>query len=109
MKAKSKGYRVERKIRIKLEEKGWIVVRSGGSFGEADLICLKEGKCFFFQIKSTRKKKLYYYGYMKEEISGFPFFVIVDFGYGDIEVFKPSRILEKGKGIPLEGFISSKN
>jgi hypothetical protein len=107
MKAKFKGYRVERNIRIKFEKKGWIVVRSGGSFGEADLICFKKGKCIFLQIKSTRKDKLYYYGYMKRTLSGFPFFVVVDFGYGDIEVFKPLRVLEKGKGVRLEDFISS--
>jgi Holliday junction resolvase len=107
MKAKSKGYRVERNIRIKFEKKGWVVVRSGGSFGEADLICFKNGRCIFLQIKSTRKDKLYYYGYMKEMLTGFPFFIVVDFGYGDIEVFKPSRVLEKGKGVRLEDFISS--
>jgi Holliday junction resolvase len=109
MRAKSKGYRVERKIKIKLEENGWVVIRSGGSFGEADLVCLKEGKCFFLQIKSTRKDKLYYYGYMGEKLKGFPFFVLVDFGYGDIEVFKPAQVLEKGKGIPLEEFLSNKD
>ena len=106
MKSKSKGYRVERKVRLKLQDKGWIVVRSGGSFGEADLVCIKDGKCVFFQIKSTRKDKLYYYGYMQEKLSGFPFYVVVDFGYSDIEVFKPAEVLEKGKGIPLEEFIT---
>jgi len=106
MKGKSKGYRVERKIRLKLQNEGWIVVRSGGSFGEADLVCIKDGKCVFFQIKSTRKDKLYYYGYMQEKLSGFPFYVVVDFGYSDIEVFKPAEVLEKGKGIPLEEFIT---
>jgi Holliday junction resolvase len=104
MKSKSKGYRVERKIRIKLEKNGWMVVRSGGSLGEADLVCFKNGKCFFLQIKSSRKDKLYYYGYMKDEINGFPFYVVVDFGYGDIEVFKPTKILEKGKGMFFDDF-----
>ena len=105
MKTKSKGYRVERKIRILFEGKGWIVIRSGGSFGEADLICIKEGKCIFLQIKSTKKDKLYYYGYMQENFSGFPFYVLVDFGYGNIEVFKPAEVLEKGKGIPIDNFL----
>ena len=105
MKAKSKGYRVERKIRLILEKEGWIVIRSGGSFGEVDLVCIKEGKCIFFQIKSTKKEKLYYYGCMQEKLSGFPFYVLVDFGYGDIEVFRPQEVLERGKGIPLKEFL----
>lgn len=107
MKAKYKGYRVERKIRIIFEENGWKVIRSGGSLGDADLVCFKEGKAIFLQVKSTRKDKLYYYGYMKEELVGFPFYVIVDFGYGDIEIFKPKQILEKNKGRKLEEFLKS--
>ncbi len=106
MKSKSKGYRVERKIRLKMEERGWIVIRSGGSFGKADLVCIKDGKCIFFQVKSTNKEKLYYNGYMEEKLGGFPFFVIVDFGHGDIEVFKPEESLERGKGIPIEDFLN---
>jgi hypothetical protein len=109
MKIKFKGYRVERNIRIKLEKNGWVVVRSGGSFGNADLICFKDGKCIFVQVKSTNKDRIYYYGYMKDKISGFPFFIIVDFGYGCIEVFKPSKILKKGNGIPFEEFFNIKN
>ena len=106
MKAKFKGYRVERKIRMKLEGNGWIVVRSGGSFGEADLICIKNGKCVFLQIKSSRKDKVYYYGYMQEKLSGFPFYVVVDFGYGNIEVFKPAEILKKGSGVSFDEFVN---
>jgi len=106
MKAKTKGYRVERKIKLKFEENGWIVIRSGGSFGKADLVCMKNGKCIFLQVKSTREEKVYYRGYMNESLEGFPFFVVVDFGYGDIEVFKPAEVLEKGKGVSLELFLS---
>jgi len=105
MRAKSKGYRVERKIKLLLEKEGWIVIRSGGSFGEVDLVCIKEGKCVFFQIKSTKKDKLYYYGYTQDKLSGFPFYILVDFGYGDIEIFKPAEVLEKGKGTPIKDFL----
>ncbi|MGC9058942.1 MAG: hypothetical protein ACP5H3_00840 [Candidatus Aenigmatarchaeota archaeon] len=104
-KAKYKGYRVERKVRILLENKGWKVIRTAGSLGEADLVCFKNGKAIFLQVKSTRKEKLYYQGYMEKEFVGFPFFVVVDFGYGDIEVFEPAGILEKRKGKSLEIFI----
>jgi len=42
---------------------------------------------------------------MQEHLSGFPFYVLVDFGYGDIEVFKPAEFLERGKGIPITSFL----
>jgi len=102
-----KGYKVEWKIRKKFEEKGWMVIRSGGSFGEADLVCFKNGKCIFLQIKSTRKKEkiLYYYGYMKERIEGFPFFVVVDFGYGKIRITKPKPKITLEDGEDLNTFL----
>jgi len=105
MKTKYKGYRVERKIKQNLEREGWIVVRAGGSFGKADLVCIKKGVGVFFQEKSTRKDKIYYKGYMGKMLEGFPFYVVVDFGYGDIEVFEPANVLEKGKGENFEEFI----
>ena len=107
IRAKYKGYRTERKIRIILEKKGWRVIRSGGSLGEADLVCFKKGKVIFLQVKSTRKEKLYYQGYKGKELEGFPFYVVVDFGYGKIEVFKPEEILEKGKGKNFEEFLEN--
>ncbi len=79
-----KGYRTERKIRLMFEKNGWKVVRPGASLGEADLVCIKNGRCVFLQIKSTKKKVFYYYGYMKKKLEGKPFFLVVDFGYGKI-------------------------
>lgn len=105
VKAKFKGYRTERKIRILLEKEGWKVIRSGGSLGFADLVCFKNGRAIFLQVKSTRKEKLYYYDYMGKEFEGFPFYVVVDFGRKDIEVFEPSEVLEKGKGRKIVDFL----
>ena len=72
---KKKGYRIERNIRIEFEKNNWRVVRAGGSLGEADLICIKSGRCVFLQIKSTNKDTLYYYGYMGKDLEGLPGFV----------------------------------
>ena len=100
-----KGYKSEWKIKKILENKGWLVVRSGGSLGYADLVCFKNGKCIFLQVKSAiRKKKIYYNGYMKDNIEGFSFYVVVDFGYRKIKIFKPEKILEENKGEWLENF-----
>jgi len=102
---KLKGYRVERKIRAAMEKRGWKVVRAGGSLGEADLICIKNKKCILLQIKSTNKKKLYYYNYLKKTLEGFPFFLVVDFGYGNIRVLRPKRVVWQNDGRPWQEFM----
>jgi Holliday junction resolvase len=103
--SKKKGYRVERKIRLLFESNGWRVIRAGASLGEADLVALKNSKCILLQVKSTRKKTFYYYGYSKEKLEGFPFYVVVDFGYGKIRITKPMRKIDLKSGEPLEKFL----
>jgi len=100
-----KGYRVERNIRLLLENHGWKVVRAGGSLGEADLVCLKNGKCILMQIKSTMKETLYYYGYMDKKFEGLPFYLVVDFGYGNIRIVQPQSKLKNIEGEMLVDFI----
>lgn len=96
-----KGYRAEWKIKRLLEENGWLVVRSAGSIGYADLACFKNGKCYFLQVKSSKSKVVYYNGYMENNIHGFPFYVVVDFGYGKIKIFKPKEklLFEEGEDL----------
>lgn len=100
-----KGYRVERKIKFILVKHGWSVVRSGGSLGEYDLIAFKRKRCVFFQVKSTSKKTFYYYGYSRSSIFGFPFLLVVDFGYGNIRVLKPKRKVKPADGTPLKSYL----
>jgi len=106
---KHKGYRTERKIRLLMEKNGWKVVRAGASLGEADLICIHRGVCVFLQIKSTKKKTFYYYEYMKKELEGVPFFVVVDFGYGKIRVLHPQPKVKISDGTPLDEFLKKIN
>ena len=105
---KRKGYRVERKIKLLLMSYGWKVVRSGGSLGEYDLIAFRDGRCIFFQIKSTNKEKFYYYGYMKEDYAGFPFMLVVDFGRGVTRITIPIKTVTKDGGEDLKSFLESK-
>ncbi len=105
MHTKRKGYRVERKIRLFFQKSGWTVIRAGASLGEADLICLKNGKCILLQIKSTSKKTFYYYGYNNPTFEGFPFFLIVDFGYGKIRVLQPKQKIKIPDGQSLGEFL----
>lgn len=100
-----KGYRTERKIRMLFEKEKWIVVRAGASLGEADLICMKNGTCILLQIKSSGKKKFYYYGYMKNELERFPFYLVVDFGYGKIRVLYPQKIVSQTNGTSIAEFL----
>ncbi|MEM3465510.1 MAG: hypothetical protein QW506_00090 [Thermoproteota archaeon] len=104
---KRKGYLAERKIRMLLRRHGWMTVRSGGSLGPADLVCLRRGKCILMQVKSTSKHLLYVEGPMPREIEGFPLYVVVDFGYGDIRVFTPGEKISKKGGIRLREFMEN--
>jgi Holliday junction resolvase len=102
---KRKGYIVERKIRIFFEKAGWKVVRAGASLGEADLICVRKGKCVMLQIKSTKKKAFYYYGWIDKKFEGFPFYLVVDFGYGKIRILEPQKKVTASDGVGINEFL----
>lgn len=103
--AKRRGYMVERKVRMMFEKYGWKTIRAGASLGEADIVCLKNGVCVLIQVKSTKRKKLYYYDYIEPTLGGFQFLIVVDFGYGKIRISKPKKTLKPTEGIPLEKFL----
>jgi hypothetical protein len=109
MQNKVKGYRAERKMRLILEGYGWKVVRAGGSLGEYDIIAFKEGKCIFFQVKSTGREVFYYYGYPEDTYEGFPFRLIVDFGRGCVRVLKPKKTVRKDDGEDFSEFVRSQS
>lgn len=103
--SRAKGYRVERKIGLLFGKHGWRVIRAGRSLGEADLLCLKNKECLLLQIKSTNKDKFYYYGLKDATIDGFPFYLIVDFGYGKVRILSPKGIVSKDEGEDLVSFL----
>jgi len=86
---------------------GWKTVRSGASLGEADLICIKNGRCLLIQVKTTKKKKFYYYDYSKPSLEKIPFRLVVDFGYGKIRIMKPQKIVEPSDGEDLKTFLDN--
>lgn len=103
--AKARGYRTERKIRLIFEKHGWKVIRAGASLGEADLICIKKGKCILLQVKSTKRKMFYYYGYRRRQLEGFSFFLVIDFGYGRIRIINPKAKVRIDEGLSLDEFL----
>ena len=105
MRVKARGYRVERKVRQIFEKYNWKVIRSGASLGEADLVCIKKGKCLLVQVKSTKKKVFYYYDYKKKKLEGMNFYLVVDFGYGKIRILRPKTKIKETDGIDLKGFL----
>lgn len=103
--SRKKGYRTESKIRKLFEKHGWKIVRSGASLGEADLICLKNGKCLMLQIKSTSKKRFYFDEFMEKSLEGFPFYLVVDFGYSKIRIMPPQKIVTPEDGTDVKDFL----
>lgn len=103
--SRRRGYMTERKVRMIFEKRGWKTIRAGASLGEADVVCIKDGRCILLQIKSTKGKTFYYYGYMQPELEGFPFFVVVDFGYGKIRISVPKKKIIPKTGETLEKFL----
>lgn len=103
---KMKGYRVERNVKLMFIERGWKVVRAGGSLGEYDIIAFKNGKCIFVQIKSTNKKKFYYYGYMNDSYEGFPFRLVVHFDRGKTVITSPQKTVSEEDGVDIEKFLN---
>lgn len=55
-----RGYNLERKVKMKLEEHGFIVIRSGASKSNVDLMAAKDGKAYSIQVKlRSSLKRLY--------------------------------------------------
>ncbi len=108
MLTKKKGYRTERKVRIMFEHAGWVTIRAGASLGDADLLCIKKGECILLQVKSSSKETLYYYGYMDKTFEGFPFYLVVDFGYGKIRILQPKHKVGIIDGLDIEDFLNKK-
>ncbi|RLG18967.1 hypothetical protein DRN75_00205 [Nanoarchaeota archaeon] len=102
---KTKGTYVERKVKKAFEDHGWLVVRATGSFGIADLVCVKDNKVIFVEVKSTSGGTIYYKGYMLPKIESWPFYVVADFGYGKMRVLKPKKVIKPDDGVDLYEFL----
>lgn len=107
--SRRKGYRTENKVRKLFEAWGWRIVRSGASLGEADLICLKGGKCFMLQIKSTAKRRFYFNEYMEPHLEGHPFYLLVDFGRSEMRIMPPRNVVTPESGEHVEEFLKRKD
>jgi Holliday junction resolvase len=50
----SRGHDRERAVKLRLQDDDWFVIRTAGSFGDADLVALKAGtQTWLIEVKST--------------------------------------------------------
>ncbi|MBO3762626.1 MAG: hypothetical protein FGF47_00240, partial [Candidatus Brockarchaeota archaeon] len=87
------------------EKKGWLVVRSTGSFSPVDLVCIKKKKIILVQIKSSSKKVLYQKEVVPNRIEGIKTILVVDFGRYGIKVTKSKKKIKASEGIKLEEYL----
>ncbi len=83
---KRRGTRSEYLVRDMFRKHGWVVVRSGGSLGPVDLVCMKDGVVRLVQVKSCKASSMYFKEDIPDKITGFQVLVIVNFGRGNIRV-----------------------
>ena len=57
------------------------------------------------QIKSTNKRKFYYYGYMDDKYAGFPFRLVVHFSRGRTVILPPKKTISEDEGEDIDAFI----
>lgn len=62
------------------------MVRSGGSLGPVDLVCVRDGEVMFVQVKRNVKGYIYLSRDVPERVQGFPLVFVADFGRGNIRV-----------------------
>jgi hypothetical protein len=43
---------------------------------------------------------------MKDTYEGFPFFLVVDFGYGNIRMMVPTNVVKDDSGIQIEDYLN---
>lgn len=64
----SRGIDRERRVREGLEREGWWTCRAAGSFGEADIVALKQGQIpKLIEVKSTARGPFAGFGPAKRE------------------------------------------
>jgi len=99
-----KGHRWELKIKKIWEEKGYVVYRSAGSKGAADLITLKDGKIVLIQVKVNKKPYLSEVAKLKKEAKkckATPLLVLWNSKKREIEVYNLNlakrRVISNGR------------
>jgi len=90
------------------KEAGWAVVRSGGSLGPIDLVCMRAGEVVLVQVKRKAKGPLYLAERVPRRVQGFPVMLVADFGRGNFRVAPKKHRINPRDGISLREFLAGR-
>lgn len=105
--AKKRGTKSEYLVRNIFRGAGWAVVRSGGSLGPVDLVCMRKGHVLLVQVKRKAKGPLYLTDEVPERVQGFRVALVADFGRGNVRVVPKKHRVDPREGTPLREFLAS--
>jgi len=105
--AKRRGTKSEYLVRDMFKEAGWAVVRSGGSLGPVDLVCMRGGEVVLVQVKRKANCPLYLTEKVPQRMQGFPVILVADFGRGNVRVVPKKHRINTGDGISLAEFLAN--
>ena len=105
--AKRRGTKSEYMVRDIFRAAGWAVVRSGGSLGPVDLVCVRHGRVMLVQVKRNTTGYLYLGRDIIKRVQGFPVKFVVDFGKGNVRVVPRKISVTPRDGILLRKFLIS--
>jgi Holliday junction resolvase len=103
--AKRRGTRTEYAVRDIFRAAGWAVIRSGGSLGPVDLVCIRHGRLVLVQVKRSAGAYLYLGRDIHKRVQGFPIVFVADFGRGNIRVVPRKVSVTPTDGIPIWEFL----
>jgi len=106
--AKRRGTKSEYSVRDMFKEAGWAVVRSGGSLGPVDLVCMRGGEVVLVQVKRKANGPLYLTEKVPERVQGFSVVLVADFGRGNMRVVPKKHRINSRDGISLGEFLVSR-
>ena len=103
---KRRGTRSEYLVRDIFKKHGWVVIRSGGSLGPIDLVCIKNGTVVLVQVKSSKASYFYLRDQIPEKIMGFQVLIVADFGRGNIRVIPHEKKASMQEGVLLNHYLA---
>ncbi|HYA22400.1 MAG TPA: hypothetical protein VEG31_04450 [Thermoproteota archaeon] len=103
--AKRRGTRSEYAVRDIFRAAGWAVIRSGGSLGPVDLVCIRKGQIQLVQVKRSAGTYLYLGRGIRNRVQDFGVLFVADFGRGNIRVVPRKTSATPADGVPLRDFL----
>jgi len=96
-------------VRDVFRKHGWVVIRSGGSLGPVDLVCIRDGSIMLVQVKSSKGSQIYLGEEIPEKLMGFQLLIVVNFGRGNIRVVPHKKKASVNEGTLLEYYLQAQS